>query len=156
MKLLQSTIFLLASLVFSATSAAADSVVSADDYAQYPQQVFYRYADVAYDGYRYGSRVAVSGTYDSKGLFIKVLRRQAGHEFDRIDRNKIIVFNRYATYWFQPADGAARYSITVPFNLTIASWDVTALEKELERLGVKVKPKPGTKPSPKPGVVISG
>lgn len=42
-------------------------------------------------------------------------------------------------------------SITLPYHRFSMGWDVRALERELERLGVKVKPKPGSaKPLPAP------
>ncbi len=43
-------------------------------------------------------------------------------------------------------------TITVP-GYVAGGWDVRALQRELERLGVKVKPKPVT---PKPGPQVSG
>lgn len=72
------------------------------------------------------------------------------------DGDQVIVVNKLATYWVKPAYGSGRIRVTVPIKFYLTSWDVKALEKELERLGVKVKPKPLSKPGPKPGPVISG
>ncbi len=72
------------------------------------------------------------------------------------DGNQVVVVNKLATYWVKPAYGSGRIRVTVPIQFYLTSWDVKALEKELERLGVKVKPKPLSKPGPKPGPVISG
>jgi len=62
----------------------------------------------------------------------------------------------YRAEWVKSAHGNTSIRITVPVPIYLASWDVRALEKELERLGVKVKSKPENKPVPKPGPVISG
>jgi len=67
-----------------------------------------------------------------------------------------VLVSRFATYWLESASGQGRIRITVPLQFYLASWDVGALERELERLGVKLKPKPRKKPLPKPGTVISG
>lgn len=47
----------------------------------------------------------------------------------------------------------SRVWVRVPVRYYLSSWDVKALERELERLGVKVKPKPAP---PKPVSIISG
>lgn len=65
---------------------------------------------------------------------------------------KVIVVNKLATYWIKSLQGNGRVRVTVPVRYYLSSWDVKALERELERLGIKVKPKP----VPKPGPVISG
>jgi len=65
---------------------------------------------------------------------------------------KIIVVRKLATYWVKPFHGNGRIRITVPMQFYLSSWDVKALERELERLGVKGKPKPVPRPKP----VISG
>lgn len=83
---------------------------------------------------------------------VKRSAHNAGHR--AVDN--LIVVNRLATWWVKPAYGIGRIRITVPFPIYLASWDVKALERELERLGVKVKSKPVNKPVPKPGPVISG
>jgi len=67
-----------------------------------------------------------------------------------------VLVSRFATYWLESSSGQGRIRITVPLQFYLASWDVGALERELERLGVKLKPKPRKKPLPKPGTVISG
>jgi len=68
------------------------------------------------------------------------------------DSSRVIVVRKLATYWVKPFQGHGRIRITVPMQFYLTSWDVKALERELERLGVKGKPKPV--PQPKP--VISG
>ena len=44
-------------------------------------------------------------------------------------------------------------TLTIPRHYFTSAWDVLSLEKELERLGIKIKPKPTT---PKPTNGISG
>ena len=68
------------------------------------------------------------------------------------DNSNVIVVRRHATYWVEPVHGHGRIRITVPVEFYMSSWDVKALERELERLGIKVKPKP----VPRPGPVMSG
>lgn len=50
------------------------------------------------------------------------------------------------------------FRITLPRSAASGGWDVRSLERELERLGVKVKPKPSSpKPTlPKPTMQLSG
>ncbi len=62
----------------------------------------------------------------------------------------VVVVNKVATYWVSQPHGSGRIRITVPVRYYLSSWDVQALERELERLGVKVKPRPMP---PKPGPV---
>jgi len=64
----------------------------------------------------------------------------------------MIVVRRHSTYWVEPVRGQGRIRITVPIEFYLSSWDVKALERELERLGIKVRPKPVPKPKP----VVSG
>ena len=64
----------------------------------------------------------------------------------------VIVVRRHATYWIKSAYGQGRVRITVPVEFYLSSWDVKALERELERLGIKVRPKPVPRPKP----VVSG
>ncbi len=56
--------------------------------------------------------------------------------------NQLLVVDKLATYWVTPPYGSGRIRITVPVRYYLTSWDVQALERELERLGIKVKPKP--------------
>jgi hypothetical protein len=44
-------------------------------------------------------------------------------------------------------------TLTIPRHYLTSAWDVVSLEKELERLGIKIKPKPT---APKPTSAISG
>jgi len=64
----------------------------------------------------------------------------------------VVVVRRHKTYWVKPVHGQGRIRITVPVEFYLSSWDVKALERELERLGIKVKPKPVPRPKP----VVSG
>ena len=90
-----------------------------------------------------------------KGMFIHTVPiAQDGIRNSRGD--KVVVVNKLTTYWVKPAFGTGRIRITVPIQYYLTSWDVKALERELERLGVKIKPKPVTKPGPKPGPVVAG
>ncbi len=70
--------------------------------------------------------------------------------------NRVVVVSKLATYWVKPPQGHGRIRITVPMQFYLTSWDVKALELELQRLGVKVKPKPLGKPQTKPGTVVAG
>ena len=70
----------------------------------------------------------------------------------RVPDANMIVVRKHTTYWVTPGYGQGRIRITVPVDFYLSSWDVKALERELERLGIKVKPKP----VPKPGPVLSG
>jgi len=71
-------------------------------------------------------------------------------------RPKMLVVNRIST-WVDSPDGSGsgfgRLRITVPIRYYLASWDVKALERELERLGIKVKPRPVP---PKSTAIFSG
>lgn len=62
----------------------------------------------------------------------------------------VVVVNKVATYWVSQPHRHGRIRITVPVRYYLSSWDVQALERELERLGIKVKPRPMP---PKPGPV---
>ncbi len=73
------------------------------------------------------------------------------HAPESIDPH-VIVVRRHATYWLKSAYGQGRVRVTVPVEYYLSSWDVKALERELERLGIKVKPRPVPKPKP----VVSG
>lgn len=63
-----------------------------------------------------------------------------------------VELNRHGVNYF-PEFHHSRVRIRVPVRYYLSSWDVKALERELERLGVKVKPKPAP---PKPALTISG
>jgi len=65
----------------------------------------------------------------------------------------VVVVNKLKTYWLKAPYSDSRIRITVPVRYYLSSWDVKALELELERLGVKVKPRPVP---PKPAGLISG
>ena len=65
----------------------------------------------------------------------------------------IVVINKLKTYWVKAPHSEGRIRITVPVRYYLSSWDVKALETELERLGVKVKPRPIP---PKPSGLLSG
>jgi len=68
----------------------------------------------------------------------------------------MVVVERLASYWIHSPRNNSRVRITVPVRFYMTSWDVNALERELQRLGVKLKPKPTPpKPSP-PGFVVAG
>ena len=69
------------------------------------------------------------------------------------DYPNVVVVDRLTTYWINSPLGAGKIRVTMPVRYYLASWDVEALERELERLGVKVKPKPAP---PKPTTVITG
>jgi hypothetical protein len=43
--------------------------------------------------------------------------------------------------------------VTVPRKMLASTWDVNSLQKELERLGIKVKPRPT---APKPSGQLAG
>ena len=49
--------------------------------------------------------------------------------------------------WFEEV------TLTIPRQYLSSSWDVLSLQKELERLGIKIKPKPS---APKPTTQLSG
>ena len=66
--------------------------------------------------------------------------------------SQVFVVRRHSTYWIKPAYGQGRVRITVPVEFYLSSWDVKALERELQRLGIKVKPRPVPRPKP----VVSG
>jgi len=68
-------------------------------------------------------------------------------------RDFVVVVNKLKTYWVKAPYSDNRIRITVPVRYYLSSWDVKALELELERLGVKVKPRPVP---PKPAGLISG
>lgn len=57
-------------------------------------------------------------------------------------RANVVVVEQTTTYWIDSPAGKGRLTITLPKGFYLTSWDVKALEKELERLGVKHKPKP--------------
>jgi len=64
----------------------------------------------------------------------------------------VVVVESTRSYWVHAPNRFASnrlVRVTVPMRIYLSSWDVGALEQELERLGVKVKPKPVP---PKPGV----
>lgn len=65
----------------------------------------------------------------------------------------VMMLNTLSTYYLPSMYGHERVRITLPDRILLSSWDVRALERELERLGIKVKPKPAP---PKPTVVLSG
>lgn len=77
---------------------------------------------------------------------------QVGYSKQLPADSHMIVVRRHATYWVKPVHGQGRIRITVPMEFYLSSWDVKALERELERLGIKVKPKPVPRPKP----VVSG
>lgn len=126
-------------LVMFAQAASADVVVYADG----PQHKLYLSGGVTLQ-VRYSDELSVTAAPDGWQS-----GKQAKHD-------QVIVVERLATYWIKPAYGAGKIRVTVPMTFYLTSWDVRALERELERLGVKVKPKPSIKPAPKPGPVISG
>jgi len=64
----------------------------------------------------------------------------------------VVVVESTRSYWVHAPNRFASnrlIRVTVPTRIYLSSWDVGALEQELERLGVKVKPKPVP---PKPGI----
>jgi len=71
----------------------------------------------------------------------------------RRSQDVVVVVNKLKTYWVKAPYSEGRIRITVPVRYYLSSWDVKALEAELERLGVKVKPRPTP---PKPSGLISG
>ncbi len=77
---------------------------------------------------------------------------QVGYSKQLPADSHMIVVRRHATYWVKPVHGQGRIRITAPMEFYLSSWDVKALERELERLGIKVKPKPVPRPKP----VVSG
>lgn len=64
-----------------------------------------------------------------------------------------IIGHRLVSDWspgqLQPAFWLEEVHVTFPRLYIAGSWDVQALQRELERLGIKIKPKPAT---PKPTV----
>ena len=64
-----------------------------------------------------------------------------------------IVGHRLISDWIpghlQPAFWLEEVRVTFPRHYIAGSWDVQALQRELERLGIKIKPKPA---APKPTV----
>ena len=68
-------------------------------------------------------------------------------------KDVVVVVNKLKSYWVKAPNNRGRIRITVPVRYYLSSWDVKALEIELERLGVKVKPKPAP---PKPASYTSG
>jgi len=64
----------------------------------------------------------------------------------------VLVVESTRSYWMRAPNSHSSdqlIRVTVPMRIYLSSWDVGALEQELERLGVKIKPKPVP---PKPGV----
>ena len=69
----------------------------------------------------------------------------------------VVIGQRLVSRWThqhrQPSVWVQEVRMTFPRHYLTNSWDVNSLERELERLGIKVKPKPS---GPKPTQQLSG
>lgn len=145
MNLIKSKLFLLFVFFCSLSSLASADVIVYSEENQYGR--YWHNGTMVKVGYSSRSSHSLAG--------ITPINRQPV-TYRAEHKDKFIVVNRVATWWVKSAHGNTSIRITVPVPIYLASWDVRALEKELERLGVKVKSKPENKPVPKPGPVISG
>ena len=107
-------------------------------------------------------RVKVTGSANSPYQLSAQLsaRLSASNELTGITLlpDGLIMVNTLSTYYLSPPYGPSPYGhqrirVTLPQQYFLSSWDVRALERELERLGIKIKPKPAP---PKPTVTLSG
>ena len=103
-------------------------------------------------------RVKVTGSANSP--YQLSARLSASNELTGITLlpDGLIMVNTLSTYYLSSPYGPSPYGhqrirVTLPQQYFLSSWDVRALERELERLGIKIKPKPAP---PKPTVTLSG
>lgn len=82
-----------------------------------------------------------------RGQPIQLKRIQVSEEQVKIIGHRLI--SDWIPGQLQPAFWLEEIRVTFPRHYIAGSWDVQALQRELERLGIKIKPKPA---EPKPSV----
>lgn len=98
---------------------------------------------------RLAARAVKVGNHHGQALQLKEIHLRG----DRV----VVVGQRVVSPWAhkqrQPSFWLQEIRVTFPRHYLANSWDVQSLQRELERLGIKIKPKPA---EPKPTQQLSG